>query len=110
MDTYLTPATAGAATSTAPAPSYRLFDATSVFIASLLGSPVAGVTLMALNYRRMGKAQTAILTLYWDRGDGFGKPSWILRAVIRERGDWHRNSVRHEERGAVFARGGREPA
>jgi hypothetical protein len=63
MNASLTPAGAGAATSTAPAPSYRLFDATSVFIASLLGSPVAGVSLMAINYRRMGKGQTAILTL-----------------------------------------------
>ncbi|MGB9334026.1 MAG: hypothetical protein WCB14_03375 [Candidatus Acidiferrales bacterium] len=61
MNASLTPAAAG--TTPAAVPGYRLFDATSVFIASLLGSPVAGVSLMAINYRRMGKGQTAILTL-----------------------------------------------
>ena len=63
MNASLTPAGAGAATSPAAVPAYRLFDATSVFIASLLGSPVAGATLMALNYRRMGNAQRAIFAV-----------------------------------------------
>src|ERR1700719_4483258 len=37
-----------------PIPAYSLYDSGSVAIASLLGSPVAGGTLMAINYRRMG--------------------------------------------------------
>ena len=65
MDTHLNPALAGAAPSTAPVatfPSYRLFDATSVFIAAFLGSPVAGVALMALNYRRLGEGKKGVAT------------------------------------------------
>jgi hypothetical protein len=64
MDTHLNPALAGAApSSTAVAvPSYRLFDPTSVLIAAILGSPVAGVALMALNYRRLGEAKKGLAT------------------------------------------------
>ena len=57
MDAHLNAAYAGAvppATSVA-VPGYRLFDTNSVFIAAILGSPLAGVTLMALNYRRLGE-------------------------------------------------------
>jgi hypothetical protein len=40
-------------------PVYRLYDSTSVALATLLGSPVAGTRLMALNYRRLGKSGAA---------------------------------------------------
>jgi hypothetical protein len=43
------------------APPYRLYDSTSVTIATLLGSPVAGTGLIALNYRRLGKPGSAAL-------------------------------------------------
>jgi hypothetical protein len=46
-----------------PVPNYTLFDSTSVAIATLLGSPVAGTGLMALNYQRLGKKNAAIATL-----------------------------------------------
>jgi hypothetical protein len=46
-----------------PVPNYTLFDSTSVAIATLLGSPIAGTGLMALNYRRLGKKNAAITTL-----------------------------------------------
>lgn len=53
-----------------PAPSipdYKLFDANSVGLATLLGSPIAGSILMALNYRRLKKpewgASAAVLGL-----------------------------------------------
>jgi hypothetical protein len=46
-----------------PVPTYNLFDSTSVAIATLLGSPIAGTGLMALNYRRLGKKNAAITTL-----------------------------------------------
>ncbi len=36
-------------------PTYTLFDSKSVGLATLLGSPVAGTLLMAVNYRRLGK-------------------------------------------------------
>lgn len=42
-----------------PVPSYTLFDASSVTIATLLGAPVAGAILMAVNYRRLGKEVNA---------------------------------------------------
>jgi hypothetical protein len=44
-------------------PAYTLFDSTSVTIATLLGSPVAGTGLMALNYQRLGKKNAAIAAL-----------------------------------------------
>jgi|HubBroStandDraft_6_1064221.scaffolds.fasta_scaffold362914_2 hypothetical protein len=56
MDTHLNPAYAGAVppATTVAVPSYRLFDPNSVFIAAIIGSPMAGVALMTLNYRRLG--------------------------------------------------------
>jgi uncharacterized membrane protein AbrB (regulator of aidB expression) len=45
-------------------PAYRFYDATSVLLAWLLGSPLAGVALMSPNYRRLGdreKAVTAVI-------------------------------------------------
>ncbi|HET9399737.1 MAG TPA: hypothetical protein VFO34_02200 [Candidatus Acidoferrales bacterium] len=41
------------------APSIRLFDSTSVLMATLFGSPLAGGAVMALNYRRLGKPSSA---------------------------------------------------
>jgi hypothetical protein len=66
MDTHLNPAFAGAAPSTTAAavPSYRLFDPTSVLIAAILGSPVAGVALMALNWRRLGQGKKALAAFF----------------------------------------------
>jgi hypothetical protein len=63
MDTHLNPALAGAGASGAAAtfPAYRLFDAGSVFIAAILGSPVAGVALMGLNYRRLGEGRKGLV-------------------------------------------------
>src|SRR5437016_9798343 len=55
-------APAAAADSTQPSqfnPLYKLFDSTSVGLAAFLGSPVAGSTLMALNYSRMGEKSKA---------------------------------------------------
>lgn len=40
-------------------PVYKLFDSVSVAIAAFLGTPLAGATLMAINYRRLGKAKSA---------------------------------------------------
>jgi len=62
MDTHLNPAIAGAAPSSpaAAVPSYRLFDSNSVLIAAILGSPVAGVALMALNWRRLGQGKKGL--------------------------------------------------
>ena len=64
MDTHLNPAFAAAAptTTSAAIPSYRLFDPTSVFIAAILGSPVAGVAFMAMNYRRLGEPKKGTAT------------------------------------------------
>jgi len=42
-----------------PVPPYTLFDASSVTIATLLGAPIAGAILMAVNYRRLGKEVNA---------------------------------------------------
>jgi hypothetical protein len=44
-------------------PTYKLFDSTSVGIATLLGSALAGATLMAINYRRLGKATEAVIAM-----------------------------------------------
>ena len=66
MDTHLNPALAAAAptTTSAAVPSYRLFDPTSVLIAAILGSPVAGVALMAMNYRRLGEPKKGTATFF----------------------------------------------
>jgi hypothetical protein len=40
-------------------PAYTLFDSQSVTIATLLGAPIAGTILMAVNYRRLGKEVNA---------------------------------------------------
>ncbi len=45
----------------APVPDYTLFDSTAVTIAALLGSPIAGTALMAVNYRRL-KNESGALT------------------------------------------------
>ena len=44
-------------------PSYRLFDMTSIGIASFIGSPIAGTALMAINYRRLGRPKAAVIAL-----------------------------------------------
>ena len=44
-------------------PSYSLFDSGAVALATLFGTPVGGASLMALNYRRLGKTGLAITTL-----------------------------------------------
>jgi len=41
------------------APTYALFDSNSVAAATLLGTPVAGASLMALNYKRLGQGAKA---------------------------------------------------
>jgi hypothetical protein len=46
-----------------PAPAYTMFDAGSVGVATLVGGPVAGSFLMALNYRRLGMKGAAIVVL-----------------------------------------------
>lgn len=45
------------------APGYALFDANAVAAATLLGTPVAGASLMALNYRHLGQGMKAVSTL-----------------------------------------------
>ena len=44
-------------------PSYQLFSAPSVAVATLLGAPAAGALLMAVNYRRLGKNGSAWLVM-----------------------------------------------
>jgi hypothetical protein len=44
-------------------PTYTLFDANAVGLATIFGTPVAGSALMALNYRRMGQARKAAIAL-----------------------------------------------
>lgn len=44
-------------------PTYTLFDANGVAGATLFGTPVAGGSLMALNYRRLGQGFKAMITL-----------------------------------------------
>ena len=46
-----------------PAPTYTLFDAGAVVIATFFGTPVVGCSLMALNYRRLGQGDKAAMTL-----------------------------------------------
>ena len=41
-------------------PAYQLFNGASVFVAAFLGSPVAGASLVAINYRRLGETRKAI--------------------------------------------------
>jgi hypothetical protein len=43
-----------------PPPTYPLHDSVSIGIATFLGSPIAGTILMAINYRRLGKASAGI--------------------------------------------------
>jgi hypothetical protein len=52
---YESPWPGGEPAPPAPTPTYTLFDSVSVGIATLLGSPVAGTLVMAVNYRRLGK-------------------------------------------------------
>lgn len=47
----------------APAPKYKLFDSNAVVLATLFGTPAAGGSLMALNYRRLGQGAKAAMTL-----------------------------------------------
>ena len=44
-------------------PGYALFDANAVAAATLLGTPLAGASLMALNYRHLGQGMKAVTTL-----------------------------------------------
>lgn len=66
MDANAIPAAANsanlpsAASAPTTAPTYRLYDPTSVLIASFLGSPIAGVLLISLNYRRLNRRAEAI--------------------------------------------------
>ena len=40
-------------------PHYRLFDPSTVALAAFIGGPLAGVILIATNYRRLGKTGKA---------------------------------------------------
>jgi hypothetical protein len=42
-------------------PRYKLYDANAVLICSLFGGVLGGCLLMALNYRRMGQKDNAVL-------------------------------------------------
>ena len=44
-------------------PTYTLFDANAVALATFFGTPAAGASLMALNYRRLGKTGRGIATI-----------------------------------------------
>ena len=44
-------------------PTYKLYDQGSITWASVLGGPVAGCSLMALNYRRLGQTSSAWIAL-----------------------------------------------
>jgi hypothetical protein len=46
-----------------PAPAFTLFDSRAVAIATFFGTPVAGGSLMALNYRRLGQSGKAMMTM-----------------------------------------------
>ncbi len=46
-----------------PTPPFKLFDSNSVGLATLIGGPVAGSLLMAINYRRLGFMGKAIAAL-----------------------------------------------
>jgi hypothetical protein len=46
-----------------PPPTFTLFDSNSVGLATLIGGPVAGSFLMALNYRRLGLLDKGIVAL-----------------------------------------------
>jgi len=71
----------------ASAPAFTLFDANAVALATLLGSPVAGATLMAVNDRRLGhggRAAAIVLAAIvvtalailagWNMPQGFSAP------------------------------------
>ena len=44
-------------------PSYKLYDSRAVAVASFLGGPIPGTVLMAINYRRLGYADKAVLAI-----------------------------------------------
>ena len=77
-----------------PTPAYTLFDANAVSLATFLGTPVAGASLMALNDRRLGRAGRAVTTLVlavavtalvillgWNIPQGFSAPIAIALVV-----------------------------
>lgn len=45
--------------------STKLFSRAGITLATLLGSPLAGCTLLALNYRRLNQPRHARLSLIW---------------------------------------------
>jgi hypothetical protein len=70
------------------APTYQLFDSRAVAIATLLGTPVAGAILMALNYRRLGQKSKATLAVVYGivatalaTGVGFFLPQGVGSGV-----------------------------
>jgi len=79
-------------------PSYTLFDANAVALATFFGSPVAGASLMALNDRRLGHARRAVITLVlavaatalvillgWNIPQGFSVPIAIGLVIGMQR-------------------------
>jgi len=56
-------------------PAYKLYDSGAVALASFLGGPVPGTILMALNYRRLGRPNHAVLA-------GLAGVSALLGAVL----------------------------
>ncbi len=78
----------GDASAHLPLPGYKVFDSTSIALATFFGSPVAGGGLMALNYRRMGNRTGASLALACGVavtaaaiGAGYLIPSYATSAV-----------------------------
>jgi hypothetical protein len=48
-----------------PPPPYKLFSVGAVTLATLIGSPLAGAVLMAINYRRLDRKRTANACVVW---------------------------------------------
>lgn len=79
-------------------PSYSLFDAASVSLATFFGTPVAGATLMAVNDRRLGITGRGVVTfaaavavtalvifLGWNIPRGFSAPIAVLLVFAMQR-------------------------
>src|SRR3954468_16666081 len=47
----------------APPPPFRLYRPSAVTLATLFGSPIAGLIVMSINYRRLGRRRAAWLAL-----------------------------------------------
>ena len=60
-----------------------LYSPTAVLIATLLGAPIAGAAVLAINYRRLGDKRRSMMTMHQDAMQKAARGVTTLEEILR---------------------------